>query len=361
MHQLIQAEKLYWPHMTKDIEKYLSQCICATKKTKVPHKYTEKIRISAQHPLHILAIDLFNFGNNIYFTAIDIFSKFSWVKQIQDKRAETVLAVYLEFCHKYAEPNLISCDNGGEFNMIETEKTNHPSEHPAANGIIERFHQELGKLSRIFNLPPDEVYQKLNSSAAEMHFNSFLKAKYHDHVNCVINYQTRKFHHNDLVWRSVPKRKREKQQDTYTGPHRILRQVGKFSYEITSHLQRENLIKVNLNDIKILHIPDTKSWKINEVYLREAIAELNAIPKFRKVIFDIINIGALIEDILAKRNLDIQFFIVPDWPCMGWYKTLHEKILAEAVRLPRKADLFLNINSMPVGEFAWDFWLFELR
>jgi len=82
-------------------------------------------------------------------------------------------------------------------------------------------------------------------------------------------------------------------------------------------MKRENLIKVNLNDIKILHIPDTKSWKINEVYLREAIAELNAIPKFKKVIFDIINIGALIEDILAKRNLDIQFFIVPDWPCMG--------------------------------------------
>ena len=186
--------------------------------------------------------------------------------------------------------------------MIKTEKTNHPSEHPAANGVIERFHQELGKMSRIFRQPPDEIYQKLNSTAAEMQFNSYLKEEYHDHVNCVIGYNTRKFNYNELIWRSVPKRKREKQQDTYTGPHRVLRQVGKFSYEITSHLKREALIRVNLNDIKILHIPDTRKWELNEIYLKEAITELNTVQNIRKIFFDINSVGAFIEDIIAGKT-----------------------------------------------------------
>ena len=75
---------------------------------------------------------------------------------------------YLEYCQIFAEPELISCDNGSEFNLIETEKTNHPSEHPAANGVIERFHQELGKMARIFDLPPDKIYKKLNTTISEL-------------------------------------------------------------------------------------------------------------------------------------------------------------------------------------------------
>jgi hypothetical protein len=46
---------------------------------------------------------------------------------------------------------------------------------------------------------------------------------------------------------------------------------------------------------------------------------------------------------------------------MEWYGTLHNSILAEAIKLPRKADLFPNENAMPVGNFASDFRLFELR
>ena len=130
---------------------------------------------------------------------------------------------------------------------------------------------------------------------------------------------------------------------------------------MTSHLKRENILKVNVNDIKILHIPDTRSWILNDVYFKDAISELGAVPKLKQVFFDIRNTGAFISDIMAGKVLDVQFFIIPDWPCMGWYKNLHEEILAEAVRLPRRADLFLNENAMPVGEFAWDFWLFELK
>jgi hypothetical protein len=347
--------------MSKDVEKYLSQCTCTTKKTKAPHKYSEKIKIVAQHPLHILAIDLYSFGERLYFTAVCIFTRFSWVKEIPDKQATTVLDAYLEYCQIFAEPELISCDNGSEFNLIETEKTNHPSEHPAANGVIERFHQELGKMARIFDLPPDKIYKKLNTTISELQFNSYLKILYHDPISCVIDYQTRKLHYNDLVWRCIPKRKRDKQQDTFTGPHRVLKQSGKFSYTITSHLNREQTLNVNINDMKSLHIPETADWKLNEKYFKAAILELNSVVKFSNIFFDLKNIGSLISDILSKKNLDIQFFIIPDWPCMNWYNTLYQNVLAEAVMLPRKPDLFLTQSSMPIGDFAWDYWLFELK
>ena len=36
--------------------------------------------------------------------------------------------------------------------------------------------------------------------------------------------------------------------------------VGELSYFITSHVKTSRLIEVNLNDIKKLHVPDTRGW-----------------------------------------------------------------------------------------------------
>ena len=158
-----------------------------------------------------------------------IYTRFASVKKVPDKQATSVLKADTEFCNTYSEPQLISCDNGGEFNLIQTEKTNHPSEQPAANGVVERFHQELGKLSRIFDQAPDEVYKRLNTVTAQLQLNSYLKIRHHDPTTCVFDYKTRKLHYNDLVWRSVPARKRGKNDDNFTHPHKVLKQHGKFS------------------------------------------------------------------------------------------------------------------------------------
>ena len=67
------------------------------------------------------------------------------------------LEAYLEFCDTYAQPALLACDNGGEFIFIEQQKIPHHSEHPEANRLIERFHEELGKLCRIHSSLPDHM------------------------------------------------------------------------------------------------------------------------------------------------------------------------------------------------------------
>jgi hypothetical protein len=118
----LQTLSLYWPRMSSTVEQFLSQCNCAVKKNKPPHKYSEIKHIIASHPLHILAIDLYTYKNNIFFTTLCIFSKFCWVMRIEDKMATTVLNAYTTFCQTYAEPSLLSCDNGGEFAHITTTK-----------------------------------------------------------------------------------------------------------------------------------------------------------------------------------------------------------------------------------------------
>ena len=80
--------------MSSMIEQFLSQCNCTVKKNKPPHKYSEIKHILASHPLHILAIDLYTYKYQIFFTAICLYSKFCWVTKVLNKTATTVLQAY---------------------------------------------------------------------------------------------------------------------------------------------------------------------------------------------------------------------------------------------------------------------------
>ena len=161
--------------MSASVDIFLSQCICANKKNKGPHRYSDLKHITASHPLHILALDLYFYADEIYLTVFCIYSRFCWAKHIANKQASTVLAAYIEFCDTYAKPMLLSCDNGGEFSLIEDIKIPHPSEHPQANGIIERFHEELGKMCRIHSSTPDKIFHLLNSSKSTLLLHSYVK------------------------------------------------------------------------------------------------------------------------------------------------------------------------------------------
>ena len=203
--EIFRAHNLFWPLMQSDAERFLSQCSCANKKSNSPHQYSEHVPIIAKHPLHILGIDLYGYGDGLYFTTMDIFAKFSWVLRVENKQAPTILKAYQEYISKFAEPVWISCDNGTEFNLITTQKTSHSSEHSQSNGIIERYHLELGKLSRIFETTLDMIHERLNTEQSKFLFYSHLKVLHHSPINCVMTYSTRKFHYNELVWRLIPK------------------------------------------------------------------------------------------------------------------------------------------------------------
>ena len=359
--QVLREQKIYWHQAATEIAKYLSQCICAVKKDDSPRPYTEKAQISARYPLHILALDLHTYYSNEYFTAVCIYSAYFWAQKVDNKESETILGAYNNFCSQHKEPDLISCDNGPEFNMIETEKIDNPSFHPQSNGVLERLHREVGKQCRIHSKNPDEVINEVNTEEAKKIMRNFLNEIYNDTSVDVFQCMTRQFCYNDLVWRHVNRRARAKQDDTFTGPHRVLQKVGRFSYIISSHKGGQRKIQVNLNDIKKLHVPNTKEWSINEKYLKEAALELEVpgIDK-NKILLDFSSIDSMVQDIIDKKLPKLEYFVIPDWACAAWYKRLHEKITAEAVKLPNQVDLFLNKQQKPLGIFAWDSWLFKV-
>ena len=355
---------LYWPKMSTTVDQFLSQCLCTIKKNSSPKKYSEVKHIFASHPLHILAIDLYTYNGKHYLTTFCLYSRFCWVSGVANKQSSTVASAYYLFCQTYSEPDFISCDNGGEFESITTAKIPHPSEHPQANGVIERFHEELGKLCRIFSETPDVAYRRLLSNDSKLLLHAHLKSTTHDCFNCILNYETRIFRFNDLVWRKVPSRKRAKQENTYTGPHRILQRTGTFTYKLTSHLNSNRTLTVNLNDIKSLHIPDTKNWKLNPKYIPQLLADLGSTETTVTPLIDFTAIDALVLDIIERRPIKVKFFVIPDWPCAEWYKTLHDSIYAEAVKLPEEQDLFVHTHegtNLSLGKFAWSHWLFERK
>jgi RNase H-like domain found in reverse transcriptase len=354
---------IYWSNALLEINEMLTQCVCVIKKNSTPRAYSEKKHIQSQHTLHILAVDLYSYNDKLYFTAICIFSKYAWVHEIQNAEAATVKKIYEKFCYLFKEPLLLSCDNGKEFSTIDTVKVNNPAYHPQSNGVIERFHLELGKQSRIHGIMPDEAVKFMNSEQSSLMMNSYIQKNEQILQNsiCVLHIATRRLQYNSLAWKYIHPRGRAKHEDTYTGPHRILKEMGKFSYLVTSHRSNTRKMQVNINDLKEFIIPCTAGWILKNEYFEAAMDELNVKKRDSKVLINFNGIESFIQDVLDGKLTDIRFLIVPDWPAMSWYGRLHREITAEAIKLPKKADLFMDIHDREMGLFAWDHWFFSLE
>jgi len=167
--KILREKHLYWPLLDVSLKEFLSQCICAKKKPNKFKKYVSTNKhIFASYPLQLVCIDLYFYEGAIYFTLIDIFSNFPYCVKVDSKGAIHVKTGFDKFCAAYATPEQILSDNGGEFELIPNRNTT-PSEQPQANGKIERYHQELGKLSRIHSVPPDEAMLFLQSDLKKLY------------------------------------------------------------------------------------------------------------------------------------------------------------------------------------------------
>ena len=129
-------------------------------------------------------------------------------------------------------------------------------------------------MCRIYNTTPHNAVKYLRTPHQRLLFFSELKLMYLDKTINVIDYKVREFKPNDLVWRAIPLRKRAKHEDGFTGPHRIISRLGEFTYRINSATTTKRKMKVNVNDLKRLAIPDTTTWKINPSIFTEKMEEL---------------------------------------------------------------------------------------
>ena len=108
----LKEKDFYWPGMDKDIEEFLTQCVCAKNKLE---KYKQKAHgkgISASRVLEVPCIDLYEYNSYLYLTFLDLFSNFPYCIQIADAGEGEVKTAFDKFCSIYAPPDNIFSDNG---------------------------------------------------------------------------------------------------------------------------------------------------------------------------------------------------------------------------------------------------------
>ena len=111
--------------------------------------------------------------------------------------------------------------------------------------------------------------------------------------------------------------------------------------------------------MKQLDILDTSTWLVKCESLEEPLDRLNLNEVDAEELELTIDFQNLETFLLNLLNTEYeQFFIVPDLPCATWSKTLHDQVTAEAVKMPNEPDTFVDDKGNPLGNLAWDNWLF---
>ena len=152
----IWCKGITWPNIRKDAVEFVSSCRACQRFNFVKTGFHPLTPLKAEYPLDHICIDLAGplptspQGNNYVLVAVDVCSRFIFLRAISSKTAQCVAAAILSICADFGFPRIISSDNGREFvNSIiksfskvagfATRTTS--AYHPRANGLAERFVQ----------------------------------------------------------------------------------------------------------------------------------------------------------------------------------------------------------------------------
>ena len=108
-------------------------------------------------------------------------------------------------------------------------------------------------------------------------------------------------------------------------------------------------------------VPDTTGWRINPIYLQQALVQFcfKEGAVFPDVKIDFYNFDQFIRGLFEVR--EEMFFVVPAWPGAEWYYTLSRILKCDGVELPNIHHLFLNYDDNPLGKFTFKIWIFKVN
>ena len=153
----VRARKsLYWPNMSKDIERMCSQCATCNKFKRQNQKETLIQHEIPERPWQKVGIDLFECRSRDYFLVVDYYSKFIEIRLLQGKTAKSVAHSIMSVFSVHGLPEEIVADNMpfnsryfkefGKRNNIKI-STSSPT-HSQSNGMAERSIQTVKNLFR---------------------------------------------------------------------------------------------------------------------------------------------------------------------------------------------------------------------
>ena len=122
MERLIHNDyKVHWPNLRKDISNYINSCNECRQFNLGKHVYHPPRSITPNNVWDHIVFDLGSFsittprGNNFILVLVDLFSRFTIVRPLQNKSAITVAKELVDIFSLFGYPKIISHDNGKEF------------------------------------------------------------------------------------------------------------------------------------------------------------------------------------------------------------------------------------------------------
>ncbi|KAK7156031.1 hypothetical protein R3I94_006184 [Phoxinus phoxinus] len=154
------SQRFYWPGMSTDIEKWVSQCTECQSKRKSIKLQPEFTQIMTKAPFELIGMDLIgkltktDNQNQYICVLIDYRTRWAQAYPMKLKNAVEVTNCLLKFVYQFEVPKRILTDNGREFvNNINTEVCNRlgikrslcAPYHPQTNGLVEKFNDTIQK------------------------------------------------------------------------------------------------------------------------------------------------------------------------------------------------------------------------
>jgi len=199
------SDRFAWPDMKHDIRIWSRECT-ACQRSKV-HRHTKSpigtiktpdARFSHVH-IDLVGPLLPSNGHKYLFTCVDRFTRWPEAIPIPDITAETLVHTFLmHWVAKFGAPQYVTTDRGQQFEsrlfkslmeFLGCQRIRTTSYHPAANGLVERFHRKLkaALMSQenrdhwVENLPlvllgiRSSIKEDLHCSTAEMVYGTTLR------------------------------------------------------------------------------------------------------------------------------------------------------------------------------------------
>lgn len=389
-----------FPKKQAFVKEFLRSCQCSSSKSDGNPRNESKssaarTAITAENDFDIVQIDVFDFKNVHYLTAVDVKSGKAFVQKIcrigRFKSGSMGYTTALFSAYSIMEsmfpkiPNMLRCDN-----EVALKRIPHPNvvagpiHHPQSQGKVERLHKELSKLCRIYDCLPDVAINHFN--AQEPSGGGVLIVD--DSVRPCISatewkdYVGRKLDVGDLVWKRRPSRSRRKEDDFWHELSRVTERVGAKSYHVYDGTR-----------ITLCHIDNLKSFSLGEELIRRskinpmfvARAEADAFGSLE--IFDtvckdfelfdpdahdsdVVWIGypgrdqlEIVAHFIAEREFRIAFLIAPDLRCERWYSIIDSMEDAKWFGAKPKEELkfWVDSNDRAIIEPGVIWWLIKFR